>query len=650
MAVAHLSIYKSRKLFDISTLNDRQLEAVEATDGAVLVLAGAGTGKTRVLTSRIAYIVDRGLCDIGSILAVTFTNKAANEMKERALSMLGSRYESYGYGGGNNNLWIGTFHSLALKIIRPNHEKFNRSANFSIIDGDDQVRIIRKILKDSNLDDKKYSPRGMAFYINRWKGLTYSPDAAKTTVKKHTNEEIAVRVYDIYTDVLASLDAIDFEDILMYCNEIFKNYPEILSYYQEKFKYIMVDEYQDTNASQYKWLKLLSMKHKNICCVGDDDQSIYSWRGADVENILSFEKDFAGAKVVRLEQNYRSTGNILKTANGLIANNTGRMKKSLWTEAENGLPVLVKSLMNPSEESSFIANLIENKHNNGIEYNDMAILVRAAFQTRSFEERFLILGIPYKIIGGLRFYERREVKDVIAYLRLAINIDDGVAFERVVNLPKRGIGSTSINKFYSTAREQAISLSAAAKLVLPSKLKDFFSMIERWNEMIETTEPCEMVKTVIEESGYIRMLKEKNTLEDEARIETLKELVTALKDFEKIKDFLDYVSLVLDNNDQATFEKVTISTIHAAKGLEYRTVFIPGFEENILPHQKALEEKGDLGIEEERRLCYVAITRAKKEAYITFCHTRGSYYQTPWQRTSPSRFLADLPKGSTKVV
>ncbi len=636
-------------MFDLLALNNKQLEAVKTAEGPVLVLAGAGTGKTRVLTARIAYIVDQNLADINNILAVTFTNKAANEMKERAMYLLGEQYRSY-----EHVTWIGTFHSLALRIIKPHYEKFHRSQNFSILDSDDQLRIVKKILKDSNIDDKKYTPRSILYYINRWKDQLLAPEAAKRTARNFAGEEIAARIYDIYEDILLSLDAIDFGDILLYCVDILKNYSEILYFYQEKFKYILVDEYQDTNTAQYMWLKLLSMTHGNICCVGDDDQSIYSWRGADVENILKFEHDFKNATVIRLEQNYRSTGNILKTANGLISNNRARMTKSLWTESESGLPVIVKSLMDVREESFFIANLIENKHENGVAYSEMAILVRAAFQTRAFEERFLTLGIPYKIVGGLKFYERKEVKDAIAYLRLIINIDDGIAFERIVNLPKRGVGSTSINKFYSLAKEQGISLTAAAKIVMESKLQPFFEMIEKWKAMLEDTTPYELMKTVLEESGYIKMLQDRNTLEDEGRLETLKELVNSMREFNNINDFLDYVSLVSDNNERATVENITISTIHAAKGLEYRTVFIPGFEENIIPHQKAIEEKGDMGIEEERRLCYVAITRAQKEAYITFCNTRSNFYnngyESSWQRTSPSRFLYNLPKGSTKFL
>jgi DNA helicase-2/ATP-dependent DNA helicase PcrA len=642
-------------MVDLSALNEKQFEAVRETDGPVLVLAGAGTGKTRVLTTRIAYIVDQGLCDISRILAVTFTNKAANEMKIRISSILGDRY---GSSGGNryvgDGLWIGTFHSIALRIIRPYHEKYQRSRQFSIIDGDDQKRLIKKVLKEANIDDKQYPPGNMAYYINRWKGLLFPPDVAVKIAKKYTSEEVAARVYGLYQSVLLSMDAIDFEDIMYYCLEIFKTNESILRFYQERFQYIMVDEYQDTNSTQYMWLRMLSLLNQNICCVGDDDQSIYSWRGADIENILKFENDFKGAKIIRLEQNYRSTGNILQTANGLIENNVSRMQKSLWTESENGPPVIVKSLLNPYEESIFVSSLIESKHKNGRSFNDMAILVRATFQTRAFEDRFLALGIPYRIIGGLRFYERKEIKDIIAFMKLIVNINDGIAFERVINIPKRGVGPTSINKCFRVAKEQNISLAEAAAIVCKSKISDFFEMIEKWKKLIWKIEPHELVKNIIEDTGYVEMLKSKNTIEDEARIETLKELVNSLKEFDSITDFLDYVSLVLDNTEQTIGEKVTISTIHASKGLEYATVFIPGFEENIMPHQKTVAEKGDVGVEEERRLCYVAITRAKNEAYITLCNSRGNSFgnrfDMAWQIVTPSRFVKDLPTTSTKIL
>ena len=639
-------------MFDLSALNKEQREAVQATEGPVLVLAGAGTGKTRVLTSRLAYIVSQGLCSVNEILAVTFTNKAAKEMKERSINILN---QNGCYSNNNDQFWIGTFHSLALRMIRPLHDKFKRSSNFSIIDSDDQIRIIRKIIQEYGIDDKKYTPKSMSFYINRWKDQCRSPEEASKMAPRFTAEEVASQIYGPYQAMLESLDAIDFGDILKYSIDIFKYDQKILEHYQNKFKYIMVDEYQDTNVAQYMWLRLLSMSHGNICCVGDDDQSIYSWRGADVGNILKFDHDFKNPTIIRLGQNYRSTKNIIKAASGLISNNSMRMSKDFWTDEEAGLPVIVKALSDPSEEATFVSNLIINKAKNGIKFNDMAILVRAAFQTRAFEERFLAVGIPYNVIGGIKFYERKEVKDAVAYLRLTINPDDGMAFERIVNLPKRGIGPTSVNKFYAIARDQNISLPKAAESLNLPKLTGFFNIIEKWRLDIERLTPSELMQKILIESGYLGMLKESKTIENEARLETLEELVNALQEFENISQFLDYISLVLDNSDQVTHDRVTISTIHAAKGLEYRTVFIPGFEENILPHQKSVSEKGEVGVEEERRLCYVAITRAKKETYITLCNRRNMYgsYGSQYgsgQYVNPSRFLQDLPKGCVKIL
>lgn len=642
-------------MFDLSSLNKEQKEAVQATEGAVLVLAGAGTGKTKVLTSRLAYIVSQGLCNLDEILAVTFTNKAATEMKERAQNLL---VENGVFVPASSGLWIGTFHSLALRIIRPLHEKFNRSARFSIIDADDQLRVIKKILKENSIDDKQFQPKLIAYYINHWKDQCKSFEEAGRFLSKGNAETLAYKIYGQYQDLLENLDAIDFGDILMYCVNIFKYDQEILNRYHQKFKYIMVDEYQDTNIAQYLWLRLLSMGKGNICCVGDDDQSIYSWRGADVGNILKFEQDFKNAKVICLGQNYRSTKNILRTANALISNNSMRMKKEFWTNGEEGLPVIVKALGTPREEARFISSLIENKHKNGIKFSEMAILVRAAFQTRAFEERFIAAGIPYSITGGLKFYERREVKDAVAYLKLVVNPDDGLSFERIINVPKRGIGSTSMNKIYAISNEQKISLYAAAEFVskvstasIASKLREFFENMRKWREKLETLTPSELMTKILNESGYISMLKESKNIDDEARIETLEELVNALKDFETVAEFLDYISLVLDNIDSFDHDKVTISTIHAAKGLEFRTVFIPGFEEDIIPHKKSLEEKGELGIEEERRLCYVALTRAKKEAYITMCNKRNSFRDFNMHFVLPSRFFYDLPKNnSVKII
>jgi DNA helicase-2/ATP-dependent DNA helicase PcrA len=627
----------------LSELNAEQIEAVQTTEGAVLIVAGAGTGKTRVLTSRIAHIISEGLCSIDEVLAVTFTNKAAREMLERTFKLLDTNYV-------HGQLWIGTFHSLALKMIRPNHEKFERSANFTIVDSDDQQRIIKKIMQERNIDYKRYPAKSVGHYINRWKdhGNVYKspPSSGKSFLNA---EEVASRIYDDYQRMLRSLDSIDFGDILAYCIEIFRSDPDILSQFQNRFKYIMVDEYQDTNVAQYMWLRLLSMGHGNICCVGDDDQAIYSWRGADVGNLLKFSSDFKDPKIIRLGKNYRSTQNILNTASGLISNNSVRMQKAFWTDEEAGLPVMIKALANPAEEAHFIASLIANKNEQGIQYSEMAILVRATFQTRAFEERFLALGIPYKVVGGMRFYERKEVKDAIAYLRLLINPDDGIAFERIVNVPKRSIGTTTINKFYSKAKEDGISLPKAASESI--KLASFFESFERWRASVDTMTVRELMEMILSESGYISMLSDSKNLDDEARIETLHELLKGLDGFQSVTEFLEYISLVFDNADNsASQNNVTISTIHAAKGLEYRTVFIPGFEENIIPHRRALEEKGGLGLEEERRLCYVAITRARKEAYITLCNKRSLYGPYGTQYSSPSRFLQNLPRESIKIL
>lgn len=641
-------------MFDLSALNKEQKEAVQATEGAVLVLAGAGTGKTRVLTSRIAYIVSERLCHMNEILAVTFTNKAANEMKERAVNLL-NQTGTFTYPA--ENLWIGTFHSLALRIIRPYHNLFNRSSNFTIVDASDQLRLLKKLVTENKIDDKKNTPKQIAYYINRWKDRCYNPEEAKRSSQRFTVEAAAANLYQPYQDMLESLDAIDFGDILKISIELFKNNQEILQKYQEKFKYIMVDEYQDTNAAQYIWLRLLAMGHGNICCVGDDDQSIYSWRGADVENILKFDQDFKNSTIIRLGQNYRSTKNIIKAASGLIENNSMRMKKNFWTEEESGLPVIVKALMNPIEEARFIALLIENKHKNGLAFKDIAILVRATYQTRVFEERFLAEGIPYIVVGGLKFYERKEVKDAIAYLKLTLNPDDGIAFERIVNLPKRGIGTTSINKFYTFAKENSLSLPTAAlevaknsKSAANAKLLNFFNRLDDWRKDIEVLPPADLMQKILNESGYLSMLKESKNIEDEARLETLDELIESLEEFDDTQEFLDYVSLVMDKTNTNNNDTLTISTIHAAKGLEFHTIFIPGFEENILPHQKSILEKGEIGIEEERRLCYVAITRAKREAYITFCNRRGTFGSSNPTYTSPSRFLRNLPRSCIRII
>ncbi|MDR1233786.1 MAG: UvrD-helicase domain-containing protein [Holosporales bacterium] len=634
-------------MFDVDSLNDEQKQAVQTTDGPVLVIAGAGTGKTKVLTSRIAHIVSLGLCSIEEILAVTFTNKAAKEMLGRAMSLLDN---DYGPPQFNDQLWIGTFHALALRMIRPLYQKFNRTMNFTIIDAEDQLRIVKKIMRDLDIDDKKFVPKSMVYYINRWKDKCQPVEYAKNSSQRFSNEEVASKIYAHYEDAIAALDAIDFGDILMICLDIFRNNDDVLEQYQKKFKYVMVDEYQDTNVAQYMWLKLISQGHGNICCVGDDDQAIYGWRGADVNNILKFERNFKGAIIIRLGKNYRSTKNILSTAGALISNNSMRMHKDFWTDEEAGLPVIIKSLRNPFDEAIFVVSLIVNKQKNGIPLSEMAILVRATFQTRAFEERLLADGIPYNIVGGLKFYERREVKDAIAYLRLTINPDDGIAFERIVNSPKRGIGPTTISKFYTVASENGTSIPRAARETSP-KLHDFFNGFDEWREKSKTMRVRKLLELILDESGYIDMLKNSKNLEDEARIETLDELLRSLEEFENVSEFLDYISLVMDHTRSTNQDRVVISTIHAAKGLEYLTVFIPGFEEGIIPHQKAVADKGNTGIEEERRLCYVALTRARKEAYITLCSTRNTYgHPSGCHFSKPSRFLQNLPKAHVKIL
>jgi DNA helicase-2/ATP-dependent DNA helicase PcrA len=642
-------------VFDLSFLNNEQREAVQNTEGAVLVLAGAGTGKTRVLTARMAYVVSEGLAKINEILAVTFTNKAAREMQERTVTML---ERSCVKTHGRDTSWIGTFHALALKMIRPLYDKFRRTSSFSIVDADDQIRIIKKVMQELGITDKKYTPKQMASHINKWKDKCHGPEEAKRIAQKYGAEGVAIKIYEPYQNSLEELDAIDFGDILKISIEIFKYDTEILSWYQNKFKYIMVDEYQDTNVAQYVWLRLLSMAHGNICCVGDDDQSIYGWRGADVGNILKFEHDFKNATIIRLGQNYRSTKNIVKAASSLISNNSVRIKKEFWTEDEVGSPVNIKALSDPITEARFITSLIERKQKAGLNFGDMAILVRVAAQTRAFEERFLTVGIPYIVVGGVRFYERKEVKDAIAYLKLITKPDDAISFERIINIPKRGVCPAMLNRFFEIARNENISLLAAAKIVVDEtktvsayKVVSFLENIECWSKDIEILAPSDLMRKILLESGYIQMLEGTKTVEDETRLETLNELVNALREFENVHEFLDYISLVLDLSATTTMDRVTISTIHAAKGLEYHTVFIPGFEETIIPHQRSIAENGAIGVEEERRLCYVALTRAKKEAYITFCSKINMYsnYGAP-QRVNPSRFLYDLPKDGIRIL
>jgi len=625
----------------LDTLNESQREAVEATDGPVLVLAGAGTGKTRVLTTRLAHILLQGRARPGELLAVTFTNKAAREMQERVGAMLGTPVEGW---------WVGTFHALAARILRRHAEAVGLKPNFTILDTDDQIRLLKQILDARDIDPKRFPPRTFSAVIQRWKDRSLMPDKVPSSESGDALDGHAIAVYKDYQQQLKRLNAADFGDLLMLCVELFQTQPDTLKYYQGRFRYIMVDEYQDTNVAQYLWLRLLAMGHQNICCVGDDDQSIYSWRGAEVGNILRFEQDFAGAKVVRLERNYRSTPHILGAASGLIANNEGRLGKTLWTDLDEGEKVRVHGVWDSTEEARWVGDEIEARQRHGDRLTSMAILVRTSAQTREFEERMITLGIPYQVIGGLRFYERQEIRDAVAYLRVIAQPDDDLAFQRIVNLPKRGLGQATMQTVHMHARARGISLTVAIReLLTTDELKarpkktftDLMTDFDRWRVEAQTHSPAELMDIVLDESGYTEMWKMDKSIDAPGRIENLKELVVGLSEFDTMTSFLEHVSLVMENEDNKNVDKVTVMTLHGAKGLEFDTVFLPGWEEGLFPHQRALDETGAQGLEEERRLAYVGITRARKRANVTFAANRRIYGQ--WQSSLPSRFVDELP-------
>ena len=620
----------------LSNLNEAQRAAIEATDGPVLVLAGAGTGKTRVLTTRLVHILTSGFAYPGQILAVTFTNKAAQEMKERIGHLLGRSIEG---------MWLGTFHSLCVRILRSHAEWVGLQPNFTILDTDDQLRLIKQILKAENIDDRQHPPRLILSIISRWKdrGLTFDQ-------VKRGEHDLAGKIYEQYQQRLQVLNAVDFGDLLLLCLTLFKQKSDVLNSYQQKFRYLLVDEYQDTNVAQYLWLRLLAQGSNNLCCVGDDDQSIYGWRGAEVGNILKFEKDFPGAQVIRLEQNYRSTSHILGAASGLIAHNQGRLGKTLWTnDKSEGEPVLIRGTWDSMDEARFIGDEIETLQRHGEALGQMAVLVRAGFQTREFEERFLKLGIPYRVVGGPRFYERMEIRDALAYLRLLVQPDDGLAFERIINVPKRGIGNTTIQAIHILAREQGISLSRAARYYAESSekgaakvaLRKFFVDLDRWRSWLEKEPHVDVAKMVLDESGYTAMWREDKSADAPGRLENLKEFIRALEEFEYIQNFLEHVSLVMDNNQQAEREVVNLMTLHSAKGLEFNIAFLAGWEEGLFPHPRSLQDSGDSGLEEERRLGYVGISRARKKAIITYCFQRRMHQG--WQAAIPSRFIKEIP-------
>jgi len=627
----------------LEALNSKQQQAVLHNEGPLLILAGAGTGKTRVLTTRLAHILDQQLCGYQNILAVTFTNKAANEMRERIQSLLGRNVDG---------MWLGTFHSLSMRILRKHAEVLGyTSTNFTVIDADDQIRLIKQLLKAENIDEKQVPAKMVAGIINRWK------DKAKTPDRAGNLQDLHVLLYRQYQERLKILNAMDFGDLILNCLVLFQQNPEILNSYQQQFCYLMVDEYQDTNTSQYLWLRLLSDGYGNLCCVGDDDQSIYGWRGAEVANILKFETDYPNATVIRLEQNYRSTSHILGAASGLIANNRDRLGKELWTQKEGGDTVLVKGTWDSESEARFVIDEIEDNQRRGYNLNSMAILVRASYQTRDFEERCLKTGIAYRVVGGLRFYERQEIKDALAYLRVLIQPDDGLAFERIINVPKRGIGSTALQNMHTIARERDISLPKAALIYAADEgkgtgkanLRQFFEDMHRWRRMLDTHPHVDVVKAVLDESGYTTMWQEDTSPDAPGRLENLKEFVKAIEEFELLPGFLDHVSLVTDNNNQAAGDCLSIMTLHGAKGLEFDFVFLPGWEENLFPHPRSIKENGHSGLEEERRLGYVGISRAKQKATISYALRRRLPHQG-WQVGLPSRFLGELPATHVKHV
>jgi DNA helicase-2/ATP-dependent DNA helicase PcrA len=639
----------------LDELNPAQRQAVEALDGPVLMLAGAGTGKTKALTTRIAHLLHSGRARPNEILAVTFTNKAAREMKERVARLLGEAVEGMP--------WLGTFHAISVKLLRRHAELVGLKPNFTILDTDDQVRLLKQLIIAANIDEKRWPARQLAALIDRWKNRAWTPEslpAAEAGGFNHMGGEL----YAEYQERLRTLNAVDFGDLLLHCVTIFQRHEDVLAQYRHWFRYILVDEYQDTNVAQYLWLRLLAGGHKNICCVGDDDQSIYGWRGAEVGNILRFEKDFPGATVIRLEQNYRSTPQILGAASGLITANKGRLGKTLWTEANGGEKVRLIGHWDGEEEARWIGEELEamghgTRAMRPFRLDECAILVRASHQMRAFEDRFLTIGLPYRVIGGPRFYERLEIRDAMAYFRVAVSPDDDLAFERIVNVPKRGLGDKAVQKMQVAARANGVSLFEGARLVVASgelagKAKaELLALLQgfgRWHGA--ALDPKEnhvaLAETILEESGYTAMWQNDKTPEAPGRLENLKELVKALEEFDTLQGFLEHVALIMDNETDEAEAKVSIMTLHAAKGLEFPAVFLPGWEDGLFPSQRSMDENGLKGLEEERRLAYVGITRAEELCTISFAANRRVYGQ--WQSQLPSRFIDELPEEHVEVL
>jgi len=631
-------------------LNAEQREAVLALDGPVLVLAGAGTGKTRVLTTRLAHILATRRAWPSQILAVTFTNKAAREMKERIGALIGGTVEGM--------QWLGTFHAIGARILRRHAELAGLKSNFTILDQDDQLRLIKQVIEAENIDEKRWPARTMAVLIDGWKNRGLLPKDVSESDGQAFAFGKGRKLYELYQARLKSLNAADFGDLLLEPIAIFKGNHEILDEYQKRFRYMLVDEYQDTNVAQYLWLRLISGANKNLCVVGDDDQSIYAWRGAEVENILRFERDYPGAKVIRLERNYRSTPAILGAASGLIKANAARLGKTLWTESEDqGEKVQVKGVWDAEEEARNVASEAENLQRKGHKFADMAILVRAAFQMREFEERFIALGVPYRVVGGPRFYERAEIRDALAYLRVVAQGDDDLAFERIINKPKRGLGDASIQALHNHARAADLPLLMAAEELgasdelaprARSALSDLAKSFAHWQQQAALLPQAELAEIVLDESGYTDALKADKSPEAAGRLENLKELVRSMEEFESLAAFLEHVSLVMELENNDSEDRLNLMTLHAAKGLEFETVFLPGWEEGLFPSQRTMDEKGNAGLEEERRLAYVGLTRAKKRIFVSFAANRRVHGQ--WQSALPSRFIGELPEAHIDSV
>jgi DNA helicase II / ATP-dependent DNA helicase PcrA len=649
LAARAQSLVRPRAADYLDKLNPGQREAVETLDGPVLVLAGAGTGKTRVLTTRIAHILATQAAWPSQILAVTFTNKAAREMKDRLRSSVGDTAEGIS--------WLGTFHAIGTRMLRRHAELAGLRPDFTILGTDDQIRLLKQILSAENIDEKRWPARQLAGLIDGWKNRALTPDKVSASQAGVFANGRGPELYALYQERLKTLNAADFGDLLLAPIGLFRSHPDILESYHQRFKFILVDEYQDTNVAQYLWLRLLAQGSRNVCCVGDDDQSIYGWRGAEVENILRFEQDFPGARVIRLEQNYRSDGHILGAASFLISHNEDRLGKTLHGQGNDGEMVTVTGAWDSGEEARAIGEEVEQLQHQGHNLSSMAILVRASFQMREFEERFLTMGLNYRVIGGPRFYERAEIRDALAYLRCVANAADDLAFERIVNVPKRGFGDGALKTLSLLARESALPLLPAAKLALQgdhlkgrarTSLKELVASFDRWTAQMDTIKHTELAEIVLEESGYTDMWKNERSPDAAGRLENLKELVRSMDSFENLAGFLEHVSLVMEVENNAEGEAITIMTLHAAKGLEFDTVFLPGWEEGLFPHQRSLDESGRAGLEEERRLAYVGLTRARKRAKVYFASNRRVHGL--WQSSLPSRFLDELPQAHVEVV